>query len=191
MRNQTMSRDDIHATYVETYLGYRNDRGIIQPMYVIGSTEVDGQWGLHVELVDSGNTRALALDDDRIVYDHPDSGIYRAGRTIVYIKRVAQRQWRKGIRTRALSIIKLSNLSGYEDYRTAITGMYHPEYTPLTTALAGKVSYAVHQRFAIVKSDRYTNRVIYMDDQVVGEVKDGAPVFTDKSIERIFLEVTV
>lgn len=186
MITDSMSARDIDATYRNTILGLRME-GVIEPVRVVGASD-DNE--MLVVSHDASFEKRLSLRDPRIVTEYPDSGAYNYKKTVVFVRRKAQRQWRRGISRNHLEIG--SSNSRVDDFILARC-MYNPSYVGFDKAKElieseGFEARAITRNFWLKKDNRYENLVILFRGRVVGELIDGGINIPDDAIHDLFRE---
>lgn len=185
-----MTSDDIIRTYSDTFVGWMNeDTGKVAPAYVAGSEDRNS---LTLNVYNRGNPerRIANINDPLLVLSYPDSGAYNVSKgRAAFISRKPQRQWRRGISQRHLSITGDVAF----DYRV-VRSMFNPRYMPYDAALAvvskgDGSSAAIDHRFWLRNRPVFANPVIYFRSRVVGEIKDGERVIKSPAIAALFEEV--
>ncbi len=179
-----MSREDINATYGDTYVGFRTSSGVISPLYVARSEERNSIIGE----VD-GDRMDLSINDSRLVLSHPDSGAYNVNEDkAVFVGRAARRQWRRGVRPDSLSLTGDAGFSA-----SLVRAMYNPEYLTFAELLqklesASFTSGAVSKDFWVRKVRDAKYPLIMFRSRIVGEVKENGDYSVVPAIKKWFEE---
>ena len=94
--------EDLHQYFTGTYVGVIDDDGKhTSPCYIDQIAKIDGQQGLgFVGRLPNGNHLSIAFDSPRVQIILPESTYVNTGRECVYLTRITERQYKKGIRER-------------------------------------------------------------------------------------------
>lgn len=95
-----MSAEDISRTYNEGFVGWREDDGTIRAVRV-GSNHARNR----IDIIGKGR---IELTNPRLVMEHPDSGYAILNGRLLYVQRLAQRQWHRCLRQRCVVILNCS-----------------------------------------------------------------------------------
>ena len=180
-----MTVRDILATYADTYiqLQTRDDDGFYSAK-LLGAEDN----GLHFEKP-NGDRIVVDINDSDVEYklDWPTLGMVNIRDHVVLVERIAQRQWKKGLRMSSLRslafdpyILRCLKESGQRsragDFcNSDLTKLYTPEYTDFHEALevveAGeKVARAISPLFCVSNKWQVSKPLLYYKSNAIGVV---------------------
>lgn len=178
-----MIADDLNATYGGTCLGLRDSEGVIEPYWITDCHEDNVLRGrAYGEIVE------IDINDRQLVLEFPDSGVYGTHELCFYVERRANRQWRRGIVEREVSIV--GDISfGHE----LVRAMFNPVYKGYAEALEyvmgkDRASLALDRNFWLRSMSFAEYPLIMFRGRVVGEVQD-KPLLVNPAMESLFQEV--
>lgn len=101
-----MSSNDIHTSFSGTFVGaYINNT--LRSVYI---TEVNGE-NLDVEV----GGELLSVHTSALELTQPDLGMFYYNGRLLYVARKAERQWRRGLRSRTLKVMELRGDGDVQD----------------------------------------------------------------------------
>jgi len=181
-----MTVRDILATYSDTYiqLQTRDDDGF----YSAKLLGVDDDNGLYFEKP-NGDRIIVGMQDSDVKYklDWPTLGMVNIRDHVVLVERIAQRQWKKGLRmsslrtcafdTSILMHLYETHRRGRPDYfyQSDLIKLYTPEYTDFHEALevveAGeKIARAISPLFCVSNRWQVSKPLLYYKSNAIGVV---------------------
>lgn len=180
-------KPDLRQYFDGTYIGLADKNGKIQPCYVKSILDgFEGDNGREQGFIGQVNRKVIAASfnnpDVRIIV--PESCFVNTGYQAVYLSRLTQRQYKKGIK---LSQFKkeYTNMDIYErigdDFRPEdyIRGLLNPEYPTLEEALKNLergrcISSAFSRHFCVGVDEKVISPLLFYRGIVCGTIKDGA-----------------
>lgn len=146
-----MSDNDLNRYYCGTWLGIRTDDGII-PVRVDGVND-EGEFVFHDET-------SVHYQDPSLVYDYPDLGVVNCSKGVMYLSRVPERQWRKGVQPDLVAVNVLGKSSRRlsdaprRTQEEVLRVLYNPENNTGVSRYAAKVNGTVYYKGIPVPDER-------------------------------------
>lgn len=175
---ERMSRRDIEAGWVGSFLGLADQTGYVTPCLVDGSWDEDGEAGMWFMPVnkqgESQRRKRVRLGNERIVWEHPDTGFYvKDDKTEMSFVRRSGRQYIRGVRPDYMKVdgrrVDVSQLGA------CLHSIYNPNpyltWPQAVEALEQVGSTALSIFLSVHKAEG--GLVVKMRDTPVGEVVDG------------------
>lgn len=148
------------------------------------------------------NENIVVFKESDYLLDCPQVGMLQVGERVVYLRRVPERQWKRGFTENVIRSEPLSNLESRElgypiariNTKSAVSLIYNPKYLSMENGLsklsAGKLlSFAISRKFAISLKWDAEFPVVYYKDWVIGWVDEGV-ICLPKQVHHIFEELS-
>jgi len=183
----------------------KEDGGKVNPLLVVKFYWGDDPHGImirYINIMNNSDTEDHLFNEGDYMLDCPKTGMVQSGKCATYIKRVPDRQWKRGYNT---NIIRRTVLSYYEadmsqirlkgmEHKTTVNSVYNPTHTTLLAGLQGfkdgsLLSFTVSNKFAIgIKRDSKFP-ILYYKEWEVGWV-DGEETILPKKSHHLFEELS-
>ena len=184
---------DVSGTYLDTYIQIKTrDDDDYYPAQLINVNQEIGECVLSFKRFNE-DVFIVGKDDPKVKYKFqwPELGMVNVRDHVCFVKRIAQRQWKKGLRlsnlaTTVFDSTILEELSfTSERYRASsfnsedIQLLYSPKYTPYMQAIesvssGSSVARAISSNFCISNRFGVMTPLLYYKKHAVGIVKDNS-----------------
>lgn len=211
------TREDLSGYFSSTYVGVKNNKGVIDPCYVTGTLNVEGVNGSTVGFIGSTGVRgrmgegekiACAFQSPKVKIFIPESSFVNCKNECVYMSRRTERKYKKGISKSSFKQVNISTGDFVDDdgYNIMdfpyfddeiIKGMFNPNYVTFEEAKrvlqAGeKLSVAFDKHFALANKRHVPDVVMYYKGLACGTVRaDGGVQLEDEfmALEDKLIEI--
>lgn len=198
IERSVMSPSDVNATYSGTVLGATKEGvDLIIPILIREALSSNGEDCDLVIAQDLLHDKSLEFnlfgDEYEMIWEWPALGYVNMSRYCVYHRRMAQRQWKRGVRNRQVHQTIVSEreamLLGHRlrlDFydRKHIVQLFNREYRTVEDSLnrvLGKKSFsqAFSPTFAVAVKEGIKAPALIYKGHCVGYFKDGEPILVD------------